>query len=34
MLKSNAAYDISCNKTGSRFSKFLEKYGVRVQFSV
>ncbi|HRU17243.1 MAG TPA: CRISPR-associated endonuclease Cas2 [Bacteroidia bacterium] len=25
---------MSCNKTGSRFSKFLEKYGVRVQFSV
>ncbi|MBS1760238.1 MAG: CRISPR-associated endonuclease Cas2 [Bacteroidetes bacterium] len=28
------AYDISKNKTRSRFSKFLEKYGVRVQFSV
>lgn len=28
------AYDISCNKTRSQFSKFLEKYGIRVQFSV
>lgn len=28
------AYDISSNKTRSQFSKFLEKYGVRIQFSV
>ena len=28
------AYDITSNKTRTRFSKFLEKYGVRVQFSV
>ncbi|MFN3916991.1 MAG: CRISPR-associated endonuclease Cas2 [Flavobacteriales bacterium] len=28
------AYDISKNKTRTQFSKFLEKYGVRVQFSV
>lgn len=28
------AYDISDNKLRTRFSKFLEKYGVRVQFSV
>lgn len=28
------AYDISDNKVRSQFSKFLEKYGVRVQFSV
>lgn len=28
------AYDITSNKTRSRFSKFLERYGVRVQFSV
>jgi len=28
------AYDISSSKTRSRFSKFLEQYGVRVQFSV
>lgn len=27
-------YDISSNKTRTHFSKFLEKYGVRVQFSV
>lgn len=27
-------YDISNNKVRTRFSKFLEKYGVRVQFSV
>ena len=27
-------YDISDNKLRTRFSKFLEKYGVRVQFSV
>jgi CRISPR-associated protein Cas2 len=27
-------YDISRNKTRTQFSKFLEKYGVRVQFSV
>ncbi|MEY5042466.1 MAG: CRISPR-associated endonuclease Cas2 [Bacteroidota bacterium] len=27
-------YDITNNKTRTRFSKFLEKYGVRVQFSV
>lgn len=27
-------YDISNNKLRSRFSKFLERYGVRVQFSV
>lgn len=27
-------YDISDNKTRTRFSKFLEKYGVRIQFSV
>lgn len=27
-------YDISNNKTRSKFSKFLEQYGVRVQFSV
>ncbi|PKP43136.1 MAG: CRISPR-associated endonuclease Cas2 [Bacteroidetes bacterium HGW-Bacteroidetes-12] len=27
-------YDISNNKTRTHFSKFLEKYGVRVQFSV
>lgn len=27
-------YDISDNKLRSHFSKFLEKYGVRVQFSV
>lgn len=28
------AYDISNNKVRTQFSKFLEKYGVRVQFSV
>lgn len=28
------AYDIANNKTRTRFSKFLEQYGVRVQFSV
>jgi CRISPR-associated protein Cas2 len=28
------AYDISDNKVRTHFSKFLEKYGVRVQFSV
>ncbi len=28
------AYDISDNKVRTQFSKFLEKYGVRVQFSV
>jgi len=28
------AYDISNDKLRTRFSKFLEKYGVRVQFSV
>ncbi|MFN4121671.1 MAG: CRISPR-associated endonuclease Cas2 [Flavobacteriales bacterium] len=28
------AYDISSNKVRTKFSKFLEKYGVRVQFSV
>lgn len=28
------AYDITSNKTRSQFSKFLEKYGIRVQFSV
>lgn len=28
------AYDISNNKIRTCFSKFLEKYGVRVQFSV
>ncbi|MFN4234892.1 MAG: CRISPR-associated endonuclease Cas2 [Bacteroidia bacterium] len=28
------AYDISKNKTRTQFSKFLDKYGVRVQFSV
>lgn len=27
-------YDISDNKVRTHFSKFLEKYGVRVQFSV
>ena len=27
-------YDISDNKLRTHFSKFLEKYGVRVQFSV
>jgi len=27
-------YDISNNKLRTHFSKFLEKYGVRVQFSV
>ena len=27
-------YDISDNKLRAQFSKFLEKYGVRVQFSV
>lgn len=27
-------YDISNNKTRTKFSKFLERYGVRVQFSV
>lgn len=27
-------YDISNNKVRTHFSKFLEKYGVRVQFSV
>lgn len=27
-------YDISENKVRTRFSKFLEKYGVRLQFSV
>lgn len=27
-------YDISNNKLRTQFSKFLEKYGVRVQFSV
>lgn len=27
-------YDISDNKLRKHFSKFLEKYGVRVQFSV
>ncbi|RFC54638.1 CRISPR-associated endonuclease Cas2 [Brumimicrobium aurantiacum] len=27
-------YDISNNKVRTQFSKFLEKYGVRVQFSV
>ena len=27
-------YDISDNALRSKFSKFLEKYGVRVQFSV
>lgn len=28
------AYDITNNKTRNQFSKFLEQYGVRVQFSV
>ncbi len=28
------AYDISDNKTRTKFSKFLEKYGNRIQFSV
>lgn len=28
------AYDISDNKVRTHFSKFLEKFGVRVQFSV
>jgi len=28
------AYDISSNKTRTQFSKFLEQYGIRVQFSV
>ncbi len=28
------AYDISSDKTRTQFSKFLERYGVRVQFSV
>lgn len=28
------AYDITDNKTRTQFSKFLGKYGVRVQFSV
>ncbi len=28
------AYDISNNKTRSKFSKFLQQFGVRVQFSV
>lgn len=28
------AYDISDNRVRTRFSKFLEKYGTRVQFSV
>jgi CRISPR-associated protein Cas2 len=28
------SYDISKTKTRTQFSKFLEKYGVRVQFSV
>ena len=27
-------YDISENKVRSQFSKFLEKYGIRIQFSV
>ena len=27
-------YDISSNKVRTQFSKFLEQYGVRVQFSV
>ncbi len=27
-------YDISNNKTRTKFSKFLSKYGVRVQYSV
>lgn len=27
-------YDISNDKTRTQFSKFLEKYGVRIQFSV
>lgn len=27
-------YDISNNKTRTKFSKFLEQFGVRVQFSV
>ena len=28
------AYDITNNKLRTHFSKYLEKYGVRVQFSV
>ena len=28
------AYDISNDKTRTRFSKFLQQFGVRVQFSV
>lgn len=28
------AYDISNDKTRTKFSKYLQKYGVRVQFSV
>ena len=28
------AYDISSDKTRTKFSKFLEQFGVRVQFSV
>lgn len=27
-------YDISNNKVRTQFSKFLEKYGIRIQFSV
>jgi CRISPR-associated protein Cas2 len=27
-------YDISNNKVRTKFSKFLEKYGIRIQFSV
>jgi CRISPR-associated protein Cas2 len=28
------AYDISDNKTRTKFAKFLGKYGVRIQFSI
>lgn len=28
------AYDISDNKLRAKFSKFLEKYGIRLQYSV
>lgn len=28
------SYDISSNKTRTKFSKYLEKYGMRLQYSV
>ena len=28
------SYDISCDKLRTRFSKFLSKYGIRVQYSL